>query len=101
MFVAVSIGTAIFNEDPSAAMAAFITPTVTHFAVTLFGCLLVTIPTHSWHTLGALLGAGALVDSIYCGGLVIQIIINHKFNVDRIDRLCYVLLPLVGYRLGR
>jgi hypothetical protein len=100
MFVAVSIGTAIFNEDHSAAMAAFITPTVMHFAATLFACLLVTIPTHSWHTLGALLGAGALAGSIYCGRLVVQVIISHRFNVDRIDRLFYVLLPFVGYLLG-
>jgi hypothetical protein len=100
MFVAVSIGTAIFNEDHSAAMAAFITPNVTHFAATLFACLLVTIPTHSWHTLGALLGAGALAGSIYCGGVVVQIIVNHRFKVDRIDRVFYALLPLVGYLLG-
>jgi hypothetical protein len=100
MFVAVSIGTAIFNEDHSAAMAAFITPTVTHFAATLFGCLLVTIPTHSWHTLGVLFGAGALTGSIYSGGLMVKIIISHKFNLDRIDRLFYALLPLVGYLLG-
>jgi hypothetical protein len=96
----VSIGTAIFNEDNSAAMAAFITPTVMHFAATLFACLLVTIPTHSWRTLGALLGAGALAGSIYCGRLAVQVIISHRFNVDRIDRLFYVLLPLVGYLLG-
>jgi hypothetical protein len=100
MFVAVSIGTAIFNEDHSAAMAAFITPTVMHFAATLFACLLVTIPTQSWRTLGALLGAGAVAGSIYCGRLAVQVIISHRFKVDRIDRLFYVLLPLVGYLLG-
>jgi hypothetical protein len=100
MFVAVSIGTAIFNEDHSAALAAFITPTVTHFAATLFTCLLVTIPTQSWYTLGTLLAAGALAGSTYSGRLVIQIIISHRFNVDRIDRLFYALLPLVGYLLG-
>jgi cobalamin synthase len=32
--------------------------------------------------------------------LVVQIIINHRFKVDRIDRLFYALLPLVGYLLG-
>jgi hypothetical protein len=100
MFVAVSIGTAIFNEDHSAGMAAFITPNVTHFAAVLFACLLVAIPTHSWRTLGALLGAGALAGSIYCGGLVVQIIINDRYKLDRIDRLFYALLPLVGYLLG-
>jgi hypothetical protein len=100
MFVAVSIGTAIFNEERSAAMAAFITPTVAHFAAVLFSCLLVTIPTHTWHTLAALLGAGALAGLIYCGGLAVKIIIRHRFNVDRIDRLFYAFLPVVGYLLG-
>jgi hypothetical protein len=30
----------------------------------------------------------------------VQIIISHRFEVDRIDRLFYALLPLVGYLLG-
>ncbi len=100
MFVAVSIGTAIFNEDHRAAMTAFITPTVMHFAAVLFACLLGTIPTHTWYTLGALLGAGALAGSIYSGGLVVQMIIRHRFNVDVSDRLFYALLPLAGYVLA-
>ena len=67
MFVAVSIGTAIFNEDHRAAVTAFITPTVMHFAAVLFACLLATIPTHTWGSFGGLLGAGALAGSIGCG----------------------------------
>ncbi len=100
MFVAVSIGTAIFNEDHRTAMTAFITPTVMHFAAVLFACLLGTIPTHTWYTLGGLLGAGALGGSIYSGGLVVQMIIRHRFNVDLSDRLFYSFLPLVGYVLA-
>ena len=100
MFVAASIGTAIFNEDHRAAMTAFITPTVMHFAAVLFACLLGTIPTHTWYTLGGLLGAGALGGSIYSGGLVVQMIIRHRFNVDLVDRLFYAFLPLVGYVLA-
>jgi hypothetical protein len=100
MFVAASIGTTIFNEGHRAAMTAFITPTVTHFAAALFTCLLVTIPTHSWRTLGGLLGAGALSGSIYCARLVMQIIVRHRFNVDLSDRLFYALLPLLGYLLA-
>jgi lipid-A-disaccharide synthase-like uncharacterized protein len=100
MFVAVSIGASIFNDEHSAGMTAFITPTVVHFAAVLFTCLLVTIPTQSWHTLGGLLGAGGLAGSIYCGRLVIQMIIRHRFNVDVIDRLFYALLPLLGYVLA-
>jgi hypothetical protein len=78
MFVAVSIGTSIFNEDRRAGMTAFITPTVVHFAAALFTCLLVTIPTHSWRTLGGLLAAGGLAGAIYCGRLVVEIIISHR-----------------------
>src|SRR5436190_12429279 len=50
MFVAVSIGTSVFNEEHRAPMRAFITPTVMHFAAVLFACVVVTIPTHSWWT---------------------------------------------------
>jgi hypothetical protein len=100
MFVAASIGTSIFNEDHRAGMAAFISPTVVHFAAVLFTCLLVTIPTQSWRTLGGLLGAGGLVGSIYCSRLGIQIIIQHRFNVDLSDRLFYAMLPLLGYLLA-
>jgi hypothetical protein len=73
---------------------------VMHFAAALFACLLLTIPTHTWHTLGTLLGAGALAGSIYSGGLVVQMIIRRRFKVDLSDRLFYAFLPLVGYVLA-
>jgi len=100
MFVAVSIGTSIFNEDRQAGLTAFITSTVVHFTAVLFACLLVTIPTQNWLTLGALLAAGGLVGSIYSGRLVVQVFILHRFNVDLSDRLFYALLPLLGYLLA-
>jgi hypothetical protein len=100
MFVAVSIGTAIFNEERSAGVTAFITPTVMHFAAVLFACLLGTMPTQTWATLSGFLGAGALVGSIYSGGLVVQMIIRRRFKVDLSDRLFYSFLPLVGYALA-
>src|SRR5215471_9079265 len=100
MFVATSIGASIFDEDHSAGMTAFITPTVVHFATVLFTCLMVTIPTQSWRTLGSLIGAGGLAGAVYCGQLVVQMIIRHRFNVDVIDRLFYALLPLLGYLLA-
>jgi len=99
MFVAASIGSSIFNEEHRAPMKAFITPTVAHFAAVLFTSLLVTIPTHSWRTLGSLLAAGGLAGSIYCGRILIQIIVRHSFNVDLIDRLFYALIPALGYLL--
>ena len=60
MFVAASIGSSIFNEQHRAPMTAFLTPTVVHFAAVLFTCLLATIPTHSWRTLGGCLEPEAL-----------------------------------------
>ena len=100
MFVAASIGSAVFNEDHRAPMAAFITPTVFHFAAVLFACLIIIIPTHGWHSLGGLLAAGGLAGAIYCGRLLVQIIIRHKFNIDATDRLFYALIPLAGYLLA-
>jgi hypothetical protein len=99
MFVAASIGSSIFNEEHRGGMTAFITPTVVHFAAVLFTCLLVTIPTQSWRTLGGLLGALGLAGSIYCGRILVAIIIRHSFNVDLIDRLFYALIPALGYLL--
>ena len=100
MFVATSIGASIFDEDHSAGMTAFITPTVVHFAAVLFTCLMVTIPTQNWYTLGGLIGAGGLAGGVYCGQLVVQMIVRHRFNVDVTDRLFYSLLPLLGYLLA-
>jgi hypothetical protein len=100
MFVAASIGASFFNESHNAPMQAFLTPTVVHFAATLFACLLVTIPTHSWHTLGALLGAGGLAGAIYSGRILVDIIVMRRFKVDASDRLFYALVPLVGYLIA-
>jgi hypothetical protein len=99
MFVAASIGSSIFKEEHRAPMKAFITPTVVHFTSVLFTSLVVTIPTHSWRSLAGLLGAGGLAGSIYCGRILVQIIIRHSFNVDLIDRMFYALIPVLGYVL--
>jgi hypothetical protein len=97
MFIAVSISATVFSENSRAALAAFITPTVVHFAAVLFACLVMTIPTHSWHTLGTVLGAGGLAGTIHSGRLLFQMVIRHRFNVDLVDRMFYALLPLVAY----
>jgi hypothetical protein len=100
MFVAVSIGTTIFSEDHRAPMTAFITPTVMHFAAVLFACLVATIPSHTWYSLGSLIGAGALAGAVYSSGLVVQMFVRRRFKVDLEDRLFYAFLPLVGYVLA-
>jgi hypothetical protein len=100
MFVAASIGSSIFNEEHRAPMTAFITPTVMHFAAVLFACLVITIPTQSWRSLGGFIGAGGLAGLIYCARILVEIIFRHRFNVDITDRLFYALVPLLGYLLA-
>jgi hypothetical protein len=97
MFIATSIGATVFNEESRAALAAFITPTVVHFGAVLFACLVVTIPTHSWHSLGTVLGAGGLAGTVHSARLLVMLIIRQRFNVDLVDRMFYVLIPLVAY----
>lgn len=99
MFVAASIGTSFFNEEHRAGMTTFITPTVVHFTAVLFICLLVIIPTHTWHTLGVLLAILGLAGSIYSGRLLLWLTVQHRFNVDWEDRTFYAFVPLLGYLL--
>jgi hypothetical protein len=100
MFVAASIGSTVFSEANRAALAAFITPTVVHFASVLFACFVVVIPSHTWHSLGLLLGAGGIAGAVYSGGVLFRVIIRHSFNVDLIDRMFYALIPMIGYLLA-
>jgi hypothetical protein len=99
MFVAASIGSSVFNDEHRAPLQAFLTPTVVHFAAVLFACLLVTIPTHSWQMLGGLLGALSLAGAIYCGRLVVELIVRHRFEVDLSDRIFYAVIPFAGHLL--
>jgi hypothetical protein len=100
MFIAASIGATVFNEESRAALATFITPTVIHFAAVLFACLVVMIPAHSWHSLGAVLAAGGLAGMVVSARLLVQLFIRQRFNVDVEDQLFYVLIPLVGYLIA-
>ena len=99
MFVAMSIGTQVFTEQHNAALETFLTPTVVHFAAVLFSGLVIVIPVESWTSLGVVLAAGGLAGTLYCGRLLVRIFVRHRFNVERVDRLFYLLVPFVGYLL--
>jgi modulator of FtsH protease len=99
VFVAASIGASVFTEQNRAALRAFISPTVVHFSSVFFICVLVTIPSHRWLTLGGLLIAAGLAGAIYSGGIWMQLFIRRSFKVDMTDRFFYALMPFLGYVL--
>jgi len=60
MFVAASIASSYLTERNKAAVQAFFTPTVAHFAAVLIMCVVLSAPITSWTALsGLLLGVGA------------------------------------------
>jgi hypothetical protein len=71
-----------------------------HFASVLFGCMIATMPAHSWQTLGGFLGTGALAGSVYSGRLAVRMVIRRRYKVDLEDRVFYGLLPFAGYVLA-
>jgi hypothetical protein len=99
MFVAASIGASVFSEANRNGLQAFISPTVVHFASALFVCIIVTIPSQTWLTLGVLLAVGGCAGAVYAGRVWIQMFVRRSFTVDWVDRFFYAMFPIVGYVL--
>jgi hypothetical protein len=99
MFVSASIGASIYNESHRGAMRAFVTPTVVHFSALLFICILVMVPSHTFMTLGVLLGIGGLLGIAHSGIAVFTPLVRHRFTVDLSDSMFYALIPVLGYVL--
>jgi len=99
MFVAASIGAGVFEKQHEEGMQAFISPTVVHFAVALFICILITIPSQTWLTLGSLIECAGLVGLMYSVRTCARIYRTLGSKLDRIDRLFYALIPVMGYLL--
>jgi hypothetical protein len=99
MFVAASIGASVFSEANRNGLQAFISPTVVHFASALFVCIIVTIPSQTWLTLGVLLAVGGGAGIVYAGRVWIQMFVHRSFTVDWVDRFFYAMFPIVGYVL--
>jgi len=97
MFVAASIGAHIFTESNRRGTGAFISPTVVHFASTLFLCAAGTVPAHTWLTLAVVVTLVGVIGAGYSGNVLVQMLVRRHFTVDVVDRLFYALFPLVGY----
>jgi hypothetical protein len=98
MFVAASVGVSYYEEKSEAGLRLFLTPTVVHFGAVLVTCLLITVPTQTWTSLGALLMAGSAIGILYSGWVAIDMRRRRLYqSVDVFDRLWYALLPMAAY----
>lgn len=98
MFVAVSVGVSYFEEKNAAGLRLFLTPTVVHFAAVLVTCLLITVPSQTWGSLGALLLAGSVIGVAYSSWVAIDMRRRRLYqSVDFVDRLWYALTPTAAY----
>jgi hypothetical protein len=97
MFVVVSIGIGFLTRERVVATHTFLTSTVTHLSVVLFGSVLVMVPRLDLVWLGALLGLAGL------GGLGYSVRVVAGFGqhqgTDRSDWFWYAVFPFVGYGL--
>jgi hypothetical protein len=100
IFVAASIGAGVFTREHQAGIRSFLSPTVVHFSSVLVVCLLATIPTETWVTLGALLTCAGAIGLVY-SGWVWRRMMKHGIvaSIDTVDRLWYALLPIPAYLL--
>jgi hypothetical protein len=95
MFVVVSIGIGLLTRDHTTATRAFLTSTVTHLSVVLFGAALTVAPGLDWIAFGAIVGiagAAGLANSV-------RIIAGFRQHTgtDRSDWFWYAMFPPVAY----
>jgi hypothetical protein len=98
MFVVVSLGPHLIAAHTATGVRAFVTPTVVYFTSVLVVAAFMTIPTVTAPILAALLALTNLGGLGYMGntGAHSQ---WRQDNLDRLDWLCYVGLPIPSYLL--
>ena len=98
MFVVVSLGPQLIAAHTATGVRAFVTPPVVYFTTVLVVAALMTIPAVPAPLLGALLGLGSLGGMCYMGRTGAHTQWRHN-QLDRLDWLWYVGLPIVSYVL--
>ncbi len=100
VFIALSIGTSYFTDHDSVGLNAFITPTIVHFGGVLLVCLLAVVPSHTFLSLGLILGGGCLFGLGYAAYIGWRIALRSSFaGVVMIDRVWYAATPMLSYIL--
>jgi len=98
LFVAASVGSAIFARSRRGAQRMFLSASVVHFGSVLAMCLLVLAPLRDGSSLGGLAVAGGLFGLAYSGLTWADVVRDGlTVRIDWEDRLWYALGPVVGY----
>jgi hypothetical protein len=100
LFVAASVGSAIFSRNRPAALRMFLSASVVQFGCTLVGCLIVLAPLQQWQQLGAMIfacGVFGLAYSAIAWCDAVRAGLTAKIDLE--DRIWYVVAPVVGYLL--
>jgi hypothetical protein len=100
LFVAATVGAGVFSRDRRAALRVFLSASVVNFSLLLSASLVVLAPVRSWVLLGVMIVACGLFglahsclawrDTLHDGLIK---------AIDLEDRVCYIVLPIVGYLL--
>jgi len=98
LFVAASVGGAVFSQSRSAALRIFLSASVVQFGCILANCLLVLVPLGRWNLFGgAILVCGCL--GLGYSGLAWRDSVRQGLSakIDLEDRLWYAVAPALGY----
>jgi len=97
MFVVITLVAGIRVRTTRDGISAFSTPTVVHFCSVLFVAAAITAPWPRLACASALLTVAALIGTAYAIHIASRATKVEDYTPDLEDRLCYIVLPVVGY----
>ena len=98
LFVALSVGSGLFNLTRRAALRMFLSASVVHFSSVLSVCLIVLAPIQSWRVFGMMVAACGVFGLVYSAIAwrdTVQDGLSRKIDLE--DRIWYAALPAVAY----
>jgi hypothetical protein len=102
MFVAISFGARLVPTQTESSVRAFVTPTVIHFGIVLILSSFTLMPAYSNVWLAIMLGAVGGVGTLYCLGILRQMMQLHRVKEEGLHPTHWtwnLILPMAAYLL--
>jgi hypothetical protein len=101
MFVALSLGMHLVNDQTREDMHTFVTPSIVYFVSVLLTCCLMLVPDHTPSALALIFFSGGLVGLVRTLPYVRQLIqaANQHGDFEHADWLSQIILPVLSYAL--